>query len=471
MRQLSKLTMLFVCVLQLAHAQGNGNAGSGNPHTPSITAASANAAMTTLTLTGAQLNSSGAPLLTLGGVGLTVQSSSASTVVATLPPGTTARTYPLVLTTGNLSATLDLTIGATGPIGPAGPVGPVGPIGPLGPTGNTGAMGLQGLQGAQGPQGIPGIALPFNGSFSNPFTIAFDLLNGSGPAARFTGGNGSNAQGHGIVANGGGWGSTGGFAGAGAVMTGGGGPAGFGNSAGHGVVAFGGSANNGGGHGGVFQGGFPWCLKNGENCAASNDAYGGAQLGNGIVATGGFGHGIVATAGTDGLAGLFIGGVHITGTLSKAAGSFIIDHPLDPENKTLSHSFVESPDMMNIYNGNAVLDENGRATVTLPDWFEALNQDFRYQLTSLGKPGPNLYVSEEVRDNQFTIAGGAPGAKVSWLVTGVRNDAYARSKRIPLDEWKPAAQRGLYLNPAAFGKGPEKGIGYTRPQAPVNGDN
>src|SRR5262245_8440898 len=48
----------------------------------------------------------------------------------------------------------------------------------------------------------------------------------------------------------------------------------------------------------------------------------------------------------DGLAGYFAGSVQITGNLAKGGGSFKIDHPLDPENKYLYHSFIESPDMM-----------------------------------------------------------------------------------------------------------------------------
>jgi hypothetical protein len=67
----------------------------------------------------------------------------------------------------------------------------------------------------------------------------------------------------------------------------------------------------------------------------------------------------------------------VTGTLTRSGGSFKIDHPLDPENRYLQHSFVESPDMMNIYNGNAELDDQGRATVVLPEYFETLNGDFR----------------------------------------------------------------------------------------------
>jgi len=142
----------------------------------------------------------------------------------------------------------------------------------------------------------------------------------------------------------------------------------------------------------------------------------------------------------------FAGDLHVTGTVSKLAGSFKIDHPLDPENKYLSHSFVESPDMMNIYNGIVVLDKAGTATVKLPDYFEALNQDFRYQLTCIGRPA-GVYVAEEIKSNSFRIAGGKPGLKVSWQVTGVRHDAYANKHRIVVEEEKPADQRGHLLNP------------------------
>jgi hypothetical protein len=152
-----------------------------------------------------------------------------------------------------------------------------------------------------------------------------------------------------------------------------------------------------------------------------------------------------------GWAGYFDGDVNVTGVLFKGAGAFRIDHPLDPEHKYLNHSFVESPDMKNIYDGVAVLDESGEATVTLPDWFEALNQDFRYQLTPMGAPFVP-YIAQEIADNQFTIAGGIPGKKVSWQVTGVRHDAFANANRIQVEEIKPDAAVGTYLHPQAFGQ-------------------
>tara|TARA_E500000318_G_scaffold1676_7_gene2287 strand:+ start:47307 stop:48986 length:1680 start_codon:yes stop_codon:yes gene_type:complete len=150
-------------------------------------------------------------------------------------------------------------------------------------------------------------------------------------------------------------------------------------------------------------------------------------------------------------AGYFQGDVHIAGTLSKSSGSFKIDHPLEPENKYLSHSFVESPDMTNIYHGVETLDASGGAVVALPGYFEALNRDFRYQLTAIGAPMPNLYIASEISSNQFVIAGGVPNAKVSWEVMGVRQDPSAIENPIIVEEEKPDRHKGKYLDPAAFG--------------------
>jgi hypothetical protein len=144
------------------------------------------------------------------------------------------------------------------------------------------------------------------------------------------------------------------------------------------------------------------------------------------------------------------GDLIVTGSVSKGGGSFKIDHPLDPANKTLSHSFVESPDMMNVYNGVVRVNRLGHAVVTLPTYFEALNRDFRYQLTAVGAPAPNLHVWRKVAGNTFEIAGGKPGMEVSWQVTGVRQDAYANARRIPTEELKPEAERGTYLHPDLF---------------------
>jgi hypothetical protein len=150
------------------------------------------------------------------------------------------------------------------------------------------------------------------------------------------------------------------------------------------------------------------------------------------------------------------------GSFSANSKAFKIDHPLDPERKYLSHSSVESPDMKNIYDGVATLDADGQAWVELPSYFEALNKDFRYQLTAIGAPAPNLYIAQEVRGNRFHIAGGKPGGKVSWQVTGIRQDAYAKKHRIEVEEDKPAEEQGSYLSPDSFGQPEEKGIAWAR---------
>lgn len=141
---------------------------------------------------------------------------------------------------------------------------------------------------------------------------------------------------------------------------------------------------------------------------------------------------------------------HVTGNLSKGGGSFMIDHPLDPENKYLYHSFVESPDMMNVYNGNIILDANGEATISMEDWFDALNRDFRYQLTSIGAPGPNLFVAQKMEGNSFRIAGGQAGAEVSWQVTGIREDPYANQNRIQTEVEKEDYNKGKYVHPEVY---------------------
>lgn len=120
----------------------------------------------------------------------------------------------------------------------------------------------------------------------------------------------------------------------------------------------------------------------------------------------------------------FGGDLVVGGAVSKGSGTFVIDHPLDPANKLLYHSFVESPDVKNIYDGIVTLDEKGEATVELPAYFEALNRDYRYQVNSIGMAQPNLYVKHQVLNNTFVIAGGEAGALVSWQVTGNRQDPY-----------------------------------------------
>ncbi len=168
------------------------------------------------------------------------------------------------------------------------------------------------------------------------------------------------------------------------------------------------------------------------------------------------------------LAAMFNGNVTISGNISKGGGTFQIDHPLDPENKYLYHSFIESPDMMNVYNGNTVTDANGYATITLPNYFDALNSDYRYQLTPIGALA-QAAVIEEISGNTFKIQTSVPNIKVSWQVTGIRKDKYAEANRVIPEVEKRDKDKGYYLHPAAFGLPEEKGIIYKN--APKSNNN
>jgi hypothetical protein len=162
------------------------------------------------------------------------------------------------------------------------------------------------------------------------------------------------------------------------------------------------------------------------------------------------------------------GNVSITGNLN-ATGSknFRIDHPLDPANKYLFHAAIESSEVLNLYSGNVALDASGEAMVQLPDWFEVINKDFRYQLTPIGAPGRDLYIAEEVSAGHFKIAGGKPGGKVSWQLSGVRNDVWEKAHPMEVEADK-GADRGLYLTPELVGAPETARIGYMAP-APGSG--
>lgn len=158
-------------------------------------------------------------------------------------------------------------------------------------------------------------------------------------------------------------------------------------------------------------------------------------------------------------AGSFQGAVQVVGVLSKSSGTFKIDHPADPANKYLVHSFVESPDMMNIYNGNLQTDDNGDASVELPEYFSILNKDFRYQLTVIGSFA-HAVVMDEVNEstNSFRIKTDQPNTKVSWQVTGVRKDPFANANRVVDVVEKPANEKGFYLHPELYGQSAEKQV-------------
>lgn len=188
------------------------------------------------------------------------------------------------------------------------------------------------------------------------------------------------------------------------------------------------------------------------------------------------GYGVFALAGANGLAFRAEGNSTINGDQSvwgdlevlgdltvEGAKSFKIDHPLDPANKYLVHAAIESPDMMNMYNGNVITDAEGETVVELPSYFEALNRDPRYQLTVIGSPA-TAYVAQEISGNAFSIQTSEPGVKVSWQVTGIRQDVYARQHPMVVEEEKALADRGRYLSPLEHGQPAELGIGAMQEQ-------
>lgn len=178
-----------------------------------------------------------------------------------------------------------------------------------------------------------------------------------------------------------------------------------------------------------------------------------------VISNGGGGPPLFASSSAGG--SLFLDGfgdLTVTGVVQGSAKNFMIDHPLDPANKYLYHASVESSEMMNIYTGTVRMDLSGSAIVTLPEWFEALNGEFRYQVTAIGEPAPNLHIAREISNNQFVIAGGQPGMKVSWQVTGVRHDAYAKVHPLEVSVDKPENERGYYIHPELYGLSAEQGL-------------
>ena len=156
---------------------------------------------------------------------------------------------------------------------------------------------------------------------------------------------------------------------------------------------------------------------------------------------------------------------------------FRIDHPDDPENKYLLHYSTESPEVLNAYSGKVTLDSAGEAVVELPHYFAKINKDPRYTLTAVGAPMPMLHVAEEIDEAAlsagakagpgetaakctFRIAGGAPGAKVSWRIEAVRNDPWVRTKGAAVEVEKQGVEKGTYQHPELYGQPKEKGMNY-----------
>jgi len=141
---------------------------------------------------------------------------------------------------------------------------------------------------------------------------------------------------------------------------------------------------------------------------------------------------------------------------------FIMDHPLDPDNKYLHHSVIEAPEQFNVYSGNVTTDAGSTAVVQLPSYFEAINRDFRYQLTVLGPNFAQAIISAKISGNKFTIRTSAPNTEVSWQVMGIRNDAHARAHPFVAERPKKAEEIGSRIHPEDFGLPQDRGIRFRR---------
>jgi hypothetical protein len=261
---------------------------------------------------------------------------------------------------------------------------------------------------------------------------------------------------------------------------------GVGIQAGGGFGEGGGVATGSGGAGVTAQGGDSDLFFGGDGIDATGGAGGqgnnfASTSGNGVVGTGGAGgfqeadgdggfftggtaggfggFGIEVFAGSDSAA-FFSGDIIVTGAISAGTKDFKIDHPLDPANKYLYHASVESSEMMNIYSGNATTDAQGNAAIQLPTWFEAVNTDFRYQLTVVGQFAQAI-ISKRVSGNSFAIKTDKPSVDVSWQITAVRQDAFAKAHPLVVEEAKNARERGFYLHPELYGAPADKAVAWT----------
>jgi hypothetical protein len=359
----------------------------------------------------------GTVVFTVNGSGVTQVGTQSTTPAGVLNATSTSLSNAGLAATGFGGSNVN---GTSGVVGTGGAV-----TGDYSSTGGTGLAGNGGNGAGRGGAGVVGI-----GGFGEaPSGLGGDGVDGYASTGGCCAGSG--------VAGYGTFGSTG--------VTGVGGDAGESN-AGAGVYASGGTGGPG-----VPGGAGVWAEGAANNGTPGTD-------GDGIYATNPDG----GTASTGGYAGYFRGDINVTGAIFAGTKDFKIDHPMDPANKYLLHSSVESSEMMNIYSGNATLDGSGEAIVQLPTWFEAVNGDFRYQLTSIGAPGPGLYIAQEISRSRFKIAGGSAGSKVSWQVTAVRRDAYAKAYPLIVEQVKSAKERGYYIHPELYGAPKERGIAWAR---------
>ena len=175
----------------------------------------------------------------------------------------------------------------------------------------------------------------------------------------------------------------------------------------------------------------------------------------GVGDSGVYGNGKIGVLGEEAVTmGMNNFGVFSIGDFGGTGGKyFVIDHPLDPQNKILKHANIESNEILNLYRGTEVFDSSGKATIQLPDYYDSMNINPSYQMSPIGAAMPGLYIERELQNGQFVIAGGVPGKKVSWQVTAERNDPYLQQypekRQMEIDKGEA---RGKFIRPELYGR-------------------
>jgi hypothetical protein len=202
------------------------------------------------------------------------------------------------------------------------------------------------------------------------------------------------------------------------------------------------------------------------NHAGTGPAYGGYFAATG--AGSGTKCGVYAEASGSGTlwAGYFSGNVEITGSHGFGNGFFLIDHPLDPQNKTLRQNLVESPENLYLYRGKVKLNSSGEGKVAMPSYFKALTKETEatVTLTSIGRPFNSGY--EWNGDCTVFTAYGEPNREVSYIVMADRDDPVIRQLSKPVEQEKGNGNftKGKLLYPKAYGYPEEMGEDYERQQ-------
>ena len=393
----------------------------------------------------------------------------------------------------------------SGPMGPQGPAGAQGPAGPAGPAGNTG------LTGPTGPSGVSCLSLQNaydgcsgNGSgrtitISGTNAVAISNANAASIGLQSShSGDGvpiaaqssfATAQYAAIQANiASNYGTIGGTPAPTSAILGQSTGKAYGVS---GQITAAGSAEAGvygnnlrttGGHG-VRGMGYNGVV--GESNYQTGYGVSGWNYGTTAASIGTFGQGVTGVAGQSTNTTLSYGlysyddcGVNNILEVNNnfyvgGTKSFIIDHPLDPQNKLLKHYCIESPEVLNLYRGNVSLNANGEAEVTMPAYFDKININFSYELTPVGAPAPGLYIKEKIDGNKFVIAGGQPNMEVSWVVYAERNDLYMQQnpQYKEVESVKTGRYANKYIHPEVYGQPKEKSYLYLPQPKLVGGSN